>query len=132
MTEEIYKSIPGYENIYEVSNYGNVKSIKFGKEKILKPNKTRTGYLQVGLLKDGRKKIGVHQLVAMAFLNHTPCGMELVIDHINDIKSDNRIINLQVVTQRENIWKKLKYHNLLNSKDMKDIYITQLKNDKPI
>jgi hypothetical protein len=132
MTEEIYKSIPGYENIYEVSNYGNVKSIKFGKEKILKPKKTRTGYLQVGLLKDGRKLIGVHQLVAMAFLNHTPCGMKLVIDHINDIKSDNRIINLQVVTQRENIWKKLKYHNLINSKDMKDIYITHVKNDKPI
>jgi len=44
----------------------------------------------------------VHQLVAEAFLNHVPCGYDLVINHINFNKLDNRIENLEIVTAREN------------------------------
>ena len=106
MKEEIYKAIPGYEGLYEVSNMGNVKSIQFNKEKILKPAKDGRGHLQVSLWNNSKfKRIKVHQLVAMAFLNHTPCGMKLVVDHINDIKTDNRLDNLQIITQRENVCK---------------------------
>lgn len=47
---EIWKDIEGYEG-YKISNYGNVKSLKFGKEKILKPIKDKYGYLQVILCK---------------------------------------------------------------------------------
>ena len=45
----------------------------------------------------------IHQLVAIAFLGHMPDGMETTIDHINNIKTDNRVENLEVVTARENV-----------------------------
>lgn len=104
--EEIFKDIPSYEGLYQVSNLGNVKSLNYNKtkkEKILKSNKNSLGYKNVGLSKNGKvKSITVHQLVAMAFLNHNPCGFKLVIDHRNDNKLDNRLENLQVVTTRHN------------------------------
>ena len=99
--EEIWKDIPEYEGLYQVSNLGRVKSLMFNKEKILKQANTN-GYLQVRLCKNKIKKFLVHQLVSMAFLNHKPCGFNLVIDHINDNPSDNRVENLQIVTQRYN------------------------------
>jgi hypothetical protein len=103
MTKEIYKYIPGYKNDYEVSNFGNVKSIRFNKEKILKSAQTGNGYLKVNLFKNGKSKsFKIHQLVLMAFLNYTPSGYSFVCDHINDIKTDNRLDNLQVITNREN------------------------------
>jgi hypothetical protein len=60
----------------------------------------------VGLAKNKiQKRYSVHQLVAIAFLNHKPCGLNLVIDHINDNKLDNRVENLQIVTNRYNCCK---------------------------
>jgi hypothetical protein len=106
MAEEIFKPIHGYEGHYEVSNMGNVRSVKFKKEKLLKKSLNTSGYQQVGLHKKGNiKTLQVHQLVAIVFLHHTPCGHNLVIDHINDIKTDNRVENLQIITNRENIFK---------------------------
>lgn len=103
MTEEIWKDIPNYEDNYQVSNLGNLKSLKFGKEKELKSKKDKYGYLAVGLRKNKNQKFfTVHQLVAMAFLNHIPCGHELVVNHINFIKTDNRLCNLELITAREN------------------------------
>lgn len=100
---EIWKAIPGYDG-YEVSNLGNVKSLKFNSEKILKPNVSYSGYLYLNLRTNNKTKaFRIHQLVVMAFLNHIPNGkMDLVVDHINDVKTDNRLENLQVVSQREN------------------------------
>lgn len=102
--EEIWKPIPNYEGLYEVSNLGNVKSLKFNKERILSFDVDVHGYLNVGLYKHGVKKTKKsHHLVAEAFLNHKPDGThKLVVDHINDIKTDNKVENLQIVTQREN------------------------------
>ena len=106
MTEEIFKFIPGYEGHYEVSNMGNVVSVKFNKKLMLKPNHDKNGYKYVNLYNHkGRKTYKIHQLVAIVFLNHTPCGMKMVIDHINDNKQDNRVDNLQIVTARENAFK---------------------------
>jgi hypothetical protein len=60
-------------------------------------------YLRSGLKTNGTKKsYMIHQLVAMAFLNHKPNGLNLVVDHINNIKTDNRLENLQIVTVRHN------------------------------
>ena len=103
---EIWKSIKGYEDIYEVSNLGKVKSLRFGKEKILKGTLNKCGYLVVGLTKDKNPKVRtIHQLVAVAFLDHEPSGNKLVVDHINNIGTDNCLENLQVITQRENLSK---------------------------
>jgi hypothetical protein len=112
---EIWKDIPGYEGIYQVSDMGNVKSLSremllkgeypiIIKEKILKPSRLSNGYLILGLSKNGFiKKITVHTLVAMVFLNHKPDGTnKICVDHINNIKTDNRLVNLQLISQREN------------------------------
>ena len=130
MEKEIWKDIPEYEGLYQVSNLGRVKSLKFKKEKILKFG-TALKYYMVCLCKNGKSKgIYVHQLVAITFLKHQQCGHKLVIDHINNNQKDNRLENLQIVTQRENSCKKQgnyssKYKGVsLNKRKYKDkIYL---------
>ena len=104
MEEEIWKPIKDFEGYYEVSNIGRVRSLNYkrtGKEKILKNIEDYKGYLEVGLTKNGkRKQFKVHRLVAEAFIpnpENKPC-----IDHINTVKSDNRVENLRWVTYKEN------------------------------
>jgi len=100
---EEFKSIKGYKGIYKVSNLGRVKSLKFNKEKILKMSFATGGYCIVSLSKDGVVKMRtVHQLVAETFLGHTPCGMKLVVNHIDFDKTNNKVSNLEIVTSREN------------------------------
>ncbi len=112
--KEIFKDIVGYEGSYQVSNLGRVKSLdrtidsgkgftRFIKGRILKSNPNGNGYHIVSLnLKGKLTAEKVHKLVAMAFLNHKPCGMEKVIDHMDNDKSNNRLDNLQIITVREN------------------------------
>jgi hypothetical protein len=72
-------------------------------EKIIKSRLKKTGYYNVGIQIDGvRKFFSTHQLVAMAFLNHVPNGKKDVINHKNEIKSDNRVSNLEIVSVRYN------------------------------
>ena len=104
MEEEIWKPIKEFEGYYEVSNMGRVRSLNYkrtGKEKILKNIEDYKGYLEVVLTKNGkRKQFKVHRLVAEAFIpnpENKPC-----IDHINTVKSDNRVENLRWVTYKEN------------------------------
>ncbi len=109
---EVFKDIPGYEGLYQVSNHGRVKSLerkefasyrdKLVKERILKSGMDSIGYLNVTLCNGKRKTYSVHQLVAMAFLNHKPCGLKLVVDHKDfDIKN-NHLSNLRLKSHREN------------------------------
>ena len=59
---ETWKDIPQYEELYQVSNLGNIKSLNYnntGKEQILKPRKNKDGYLMVHLYKNGKRKISV-------------------------------------------------------------------------
>jgi len=113
MTEE-FRDIKGYEGLYQVSNFGNIKSFKYKQPRILKPKNNR-GYKAVSLLKDAKlKNVLIHQLVAIAFMNHTPNRYKIVIDHINDDKSDNRLENLQIITPRENAYKTQLRRNKFN------------------
>lgn len=100
---EVYKDIKGYDGAYQVSNLGNVKSFKRGKEKILKSGVNSVGYLNVTLFKEKKgKSFSVHKLVTMVFLNHIPDGYNIVVDHIDNNKLNNNVINLQLVTNRKN------------------------------
>ena len=93
--------------MYQISNLGTVKSLKCNKEKILKATIEGHGYFQVTLYKNGiYKTMKVHQLVAIAFFNHKPNRYELVVNHINFNKLDNRVENLELVTARQNSNKK--------------------------
>jgi len=101
---EIWKSIKDYPN-YEVSNIGRVKSLWFGKERILKGG-VSVGYKKVQLTRYSiNKTFRVHQLVAMAFLGHNPNGHSIVIDHIDNDRLNNKLDNLQIISNRENIVK---------------------------
>lgn len=112
---EGWKDVIGYEGIYQVSDLGNVRSLdriinysnggkRLLKGRILKPGINSVGYYIVGLHKNRNQKTNqVHQLVAESFLGHTPCGYDLVVNHINKNKLDNNLYNLEVITHRENI-----------------------------
>jgi len=111
--EEIWKDIPGYEGLYQVSNMGRVKSLermvddwrggkrKIG-ERVLKPRIGGGGYQTVLLYKEGCRDLRIHQLVAITFLNHTPNGHTIVVDHVDEDKINNRLDNLQLISNREN------------------------------
>ena len=113
MKKEVWKDIPDYEGFYQVSNLGKVKSVKrivvcktgrklTVKERILKQGLSK-GYLMVVLNKNNKGEcVKVHILVAMAFLNHKRCGHKWVVDHKNNIRTDNRLENLQITTNRHN------------------------------
>ena len=104
--KEIWKKIPNYEN-YQVSNLGNVKSLRYNRERILKPSIAGAGYLYVVISENKvRNFISIHVLVSISFLNHTPNRGVLSINHINLNKLDNRLCNLEIVTVRENTNKK--------------------------
>ena len=92
--EEIWKDKKGYEGHYQVSNWGRVKSIKFGKEKILKLIKDKDGYLQVTLCKNNIKKVyKVHRLVAEAFIDNTDNLPQ--VNHKDENKLNNNVDNLE-------------------------------------
>ena len=110
---EIWKPIKNYENIYEVSNLGRIKSLsrtikrKDGKplkikEQILKGSKDTKGYIQVELKKDGKRYIKtIHRLVAETFIENK--NNKEQVNHIDGNKENNCVYNLEWVTCQENI-----------------------------
>lgn len=112
--EEIWKDVIGYEGHYQVSNFGNVKSLKRTvirkdgfemkiKEKILKVTINSRGYYIVKLCRLCKFiSASVHQLVAVSFLNHIQKGGKIVINHIDLNRLNNNLSNLEIVSQRKN------------------------------
>ena len=101
MNNEIWKPVLDYIGLYEVSNLGRVRSLKFNKFRILKPFKTKKGYLHVDLCEDGkRKEFNIHRLVWETFNGKIPDGMQ--VNHIDENKLNNRLDNLNLMTPKEN------------------------------
>ena len=113
MKNEEWRDVVGYEGYYQVSSEGRVKSLKRTfidksgrkrtvKERILKPAFDGWGYLIVTLCACGkRKNLMVHRLVCEAFNDNRDEKPE--VNHINEIKTDNRACNLEWCTRRENL-----------------------------
>ena len=103
--KEIWKDVKGWESIYQISNIGRFKTLNYrgtGKEKIISGWLNTDGYRKVTLSKKGRKRItkSLHCLVYETFVGEIPDGMQ--VNHINEIKTDNRVVNLNLMTSKEN------------------------------
>lgn len=107
--KEIWKPIDGYEGLYEVSNLGNVRKLRFinnrtNKNKVFEiaPQHNGKGYLKVALYIEGTcKQKLVHRLVAEAFIPRIK-GREFV-NHIDGNKENNAVSNLEWCTRSENM-----------------------------
>lgn len=105
--KEIWKDIPDYEGLYQVSDMGKVRSI--AKDIVISARPNNKGYLRVNLSKNSKvTKVLVHVLVAIVFLGHVPDGMNVVVDHKDGNKLNNHKDNLQIITQRKNCTKEAK------------------------
>lgn len=139
--EEIWKDIKGFEGLYQISNLGRVRSLdrlvrsghgsfKLSKGKIRKPSIDRYGYYRIDLWKAQKASyITIHRLVAEAFIPNPE--NKKAVNHINCIKTDNRVENLEWCTNQENSNHAVA-NNLYNPKKGKDCNFTKLKEEDVI
>lgn len=115
--KEIWKDIPEYEGLYQISNYGRVKSLNYrrmNKENILKPRVDKKGYIHYALKKNKMtKEYKAHRLVALMFIPN-PCNKKQV-NHKDFNKQNNFVDNLEWCTNGENQKHSYKYN--LNRKN---------------
>lgn len=102
LANEQWRDIDGYDGMYQVSDLGRVRSRKRGEWKVMRPGKTKDGYLRVDLYRNGKQNHSlVHRLVAQAFIENDD-ETKTQINHRNECKSDNRIWNLEYCTAQYN------------------------------
>lgn len=95
LTNERWKDIDGYDGAYQVSDLGRVRSLKFGRVKVLRPGNNGNKYLRVNLSNGGKiKRFYIHRLVAQAFIENTD-ETKTLINHRNEDKLDNKVSNLE-------------------------------------
>lgn len=111
---EVWKDIQDYEGLYQISNFGKVKSLSrvdslghARKEKILNGKPDKDGYLRVGLRKNNKYRwFRVHRLVALMFIPNI--NYLAVVNHIDENKKNNQANNLE--------WCTVKYNNSYGSR----------------
>lgn len=92
--------IPGYEDLYSATPDGRIWSCR--KQMFMKTRHDKDGYTKLGLYKDGKQKtFQTHQLIALTFIPN-PLGLTEV-NHINSIRDDNRVENLEWITHKDNL-----------------------------
>lgn len=115
--KEIWKDVVGYEGFYQVSNLGKIRSLdrilivknqyseheRIQKGQMLKLSADSLGYIKIDLCDNlsKSKSVKLHCLIMQAFIGERPNKFH--INHINGIKTDNRLINLEYVTPSQNI-----------------------------
>jgi len=119
---EEWRDVPDYKNSYQVSDLGRIKNLEryvknkqayaIKKDRILKQTLGNKGYLTVGLSLNCKSSIkSIHVLVAIAFLNHKQDGFNIIVDHKDNIKTNNNKLNLQLTSVRNNASKDRFRHN---------------------
>lgn len=133
-TDEIWKPIRGFDGMYDVSNYGRVRSNsrivrhnlggdKRLNERIVSKLITVNGYCQVFLYKNGKRSVRlVHRLVLQAFVGECPVGME--VRHLNSVRTDNRLCNLAYGTHSDNVIDTIKLGRNGNQKLNPELVVT--------
>jgi hypothetical protein len=136
--EEQWKDIPGYEGFYQASTSGRIRSIdrcvvqrndstQLKKGKILSPSINRTGYSFCALSKNNiLKGFPLHKLISITFLGDTPFNYR-EINHIDGVKTNNHIDNLEWTTRSKNINHAIKL-GLLKYKKGEDHFSSKFSN----
>lgn len=122
--KEVWKDVKGYEGLYQVSNYGKIKTYYSKIPRLKKTFFDKDGYKKVSLQKNKKpKKFFVHRLVAIAFISNPKNKLE--VNHIDGNKQNNYVFNLEWCTRSENELHAYK-HGLINTDAVKKA------NSKPV
>ena len=131
LQHERWKDIDGYDGMYQVSDIGRVRSLKFGKTRLLRPGKTKDCYFTVQLWRNGQGKVLlVHRLVAQAFIPNDDESNNQV-NHKDENKQNNRADNLEWCTAQYNLtYNDIHHRRIVNriSSKYKQIKIKDLYN----
>ena len=129
LANEVWRDIDGYDGMYQVSDLGRVRSLKFGKTRVLRPQKDKGGYLYVNLYRYRKMKhLYVHRLVAQAFIPNDD-ESKTQINHINECKSENHFWNLEWCSAQYNLtYNNIQHRRWINRNDYKRDKIKDLYN----
>ena len=120
LKNERWRDIDGYDGMYQVSDLGRVRSLKFGKTRLLRPGKTKDCYFIVQLWRNGQGKVKyIHRLVASAFIPNDD-ETKTQINHINEDKTENKVSNLEWCTAQYNLTYNDIHHRRKSCKPVRD------------